>query len=130
MRVVRVIGAGLCLFVLATIGDTSASPRSAVPLLAPPTFRPAQTEWLSVTTGPTRHLYTQHPLRAIGIAPQVWALSIPHSDLSALQPYSLGTGLRRLSPNAILIWASTIGQGRPTRVHICTLAAAPALIPG
>ena len=116
MRVVRVVGAGLCLFALATIGNTSASSRSAIPLLPPPSFRPALNEWLTVTTGPTRHLYSQHPLRAIGIAPQVWALSLRHSDLSALQPYSLGTGLHRLSRGAVLIWASTIGKGGPTRV--------------
>src|SRR6266446_8706112 len=72
-------------------------------------------EWLTVTTGPTRHRFTVNPPRAIGIAPQVWAITIRRSDLSALQPYSLGTGLRRLRRSAVLIWASTVGRGGPTR---------------
>ena len=114
MRLARIVSAGLCLFVLSTIGGTAASSEPALPLLAPPTFQPALHEWLTVTTGPTRHLYSMHPLRAIGIAPQVWAISTRRSDLSALQPYSLGTGLRRLSRNAVLIAATTVGRGGPT----------------
>ena len=105
------------LFLALTTVAGAGSSRSGLQILPPPSFRPALDEWLTVTTGPTRHLYSQHPLRAIGIAPQVWALSVPKSDLSALQPYSPGTGLRRLSPGAILIWASTIGRGGPTRVY-------------
>jgi hypothetical protein len=113
--VLRFLGCGLVL-VLATVSG-AASSRPELAMLPPPSFQPALDEWLTVTTGPTRHLYSQHPLRAIGIAPQVWALSVLNSDLSALQPYSLGTGLRRLSPGAVLIWASTIGRGGPTQVY-------------
>jgi hypothetical protein len=117
MRLARVVGAGLCVFVLTTTGGTGASAERALPLLSPPTFRPALNEWLTVTTGPTRHLYSMRPLRAIGIAPQVWAISTRRSDLSALQPYALGTGLRRLSRNAVLIVATTVGRGGPTRSY-------------
>jgi hypothetical protein len=85
--------------------------------LPPPSFRPALDEWLTVTTGPTRHRFTANPPRAIGIAPQVWAITIRRSDLSALQPYSLGTGLLRLRRRAVLISASTAGHGGPTHVY-------------
>src|SRR3954447_22437991 len=101
MRFARVVGAGLCLFVLTAIGGTAAPASPALPLLPAPSFRPALAEWLTVTTGPTRHRFTSNPPRAIGIAPQVWAITVRHSDLSALQPYSLGTGLLRLRRNAV-----------------------------
>jgi hypothetical protein len=85
-----------------------------LPLLPAPSFRPALDEWLTVTTGPTRHLYSAQPPRAIGIAPRVWAITVRRSDLGALQPYSLHSGLRRLSRGAVLITAMTVGRGRPT----------------
>ncbi len=115
MRFARVVGVGLSLFVLTALGGTAASSSPALPLLPPPSFQPALDEWLTVTTGATRHRFTVNPPRAIGIAPQVWAITIRRSDLSALQPYSLGTGLRRLRRSAVLIWASTVGRGGPTR---------------
>jgi hypothetical protein len=117
MRLARVLGAGLCLFVLTAIGGTAASSGPALPLLPAPSFQPALDEWLTVTTGPTRHRFTSNPPRAIGIAPQVWAITVSHSDLSALQPYSLGTGLLRLRRNAVLIAAMTSGRGGPTTVY-------------
>jgi hypothetical protein len=112
----RVLGTGLCVFVVTAIGGTAAS-GPGLPLLPPPSFQPALDEWLTVTTGPTRHRFTVNPPRAIGIAPQVWAITIRRSDLSALQPYSLRTGLRRLRRGAVLIWASTGGRGGPTAVY-------------
>jgi hypothetical protein len=117
MRSFRVAGAGLCLFVLTAIGGTAAPSSPGLPLLAASSFQPALDEWLTVTTGPTRHKFTANPPRAIGIAPQVWAITIRHSDLSALQPYSLGTGLLRLSRSAVLISATTSGHGSPTAVY-------------
>jgi hypothetical protein len=113
----RVLGTGLCVFVLTAIGGTGAPSGPGLPLLSPPSFQPALDEWLTVTTGATRHRFTMNPPRAIGIAPQVWAITIRRSDLSALQPYSLGTGLRRLRRSAVLIWASTGGTGGPTAVY-------------
>jgi hypothetical protein len=115
MSFARIIGIGLCLFVVTAIGGTAASSGPALPLLPPPTFRPALNEWLTVTTGPTRHKFTANSPRAIGIAPQIWAITVRHSDLSALQPYSLGTGLLRLRPSAVLITAITVERGGPTR---------------
>src|SRR5919108_2553419 len=109
MFVVRVVGAGLSIFVLTTTGGTAAVSDPSLPLLPPPTFRSAGNGWVTVTTGPTRHLYSVRPLRAIGIAPQVWAISVRHSDLSALQPYSLGTGLRQLSRGAAMLTATAAG---------------------
>jgi hypothetical protein len=115
MRVVRVVGAGLCLFVTG-FGGTAAPSGPALPLLPPPSFRAALDKWLTVTTGPTPHKFTVNPPTEIGIAPQVWAITTLRSDLSALQPYSLGTGLLRLRRNAVLIWASTSGRGGRTAV--------------
>jgi hypothetical protein len=109
MRFARVVGVGLGLFVLTVLGGTAASSSPSLPLLPPPSFQPALDEWLTVTTGPTRHRFTVNPPRAIGIAPQVWAITIRRSDLSALQPYSLGTGLRRLRRSAVLIWRAPSG---------------------
>jgi hypothetical protein len=117
MHLARVVGVGLSLFVLTALGGTAASTTPALPLLPPPSFQPALDQWLTVTTGPTRHRFTSNPPRAIGIAPQVWAITVRHSDLSALQPYSLGTGLLRLRRNAVLIEASTVGRGGPTPVY-------------
>jgi hypothetical protein len=116
MHLARVVGVGLSLFVL-TVLRTVASSSPALPLLPAPSFQSALDEWLTVTTGPTRHKFTANPPRAIGIAPQVWAITVRHSDLSALQPYSLGTGLLRLRPSAVLIMATTSGQAGPTAVY-------------
>jgi hypothetical protein len=117
MDFARVVGVGLSILFLTALGGTAASSSPALPPLPPPSFQPALDEWLTVTTGPTRHRFTANPPRAIGIAPQVWAITIRRSDLSALQPYSLGTGLLRLRRSAVLIWATTSGRGGPTPVY-------------
>jgi hypothetical protein len=116
MRFARVVGASLCLLSLTAMGGSVASSSPTLPLLPAPSFRPALDGWLTVTTGPTRHRFTSNLPRAIGIAPQVWAITTHRSDLSALQPYSLGTGLLRLRRNAVLIWATTSGRGGRTAV--------------
>jgi hypothetical protein len=115
MHFARVVGVGLSLFVVTALGGTAASSSPALPLLPPPSFQPAPNEWLTVTTGPTRHRFTANPPRAVGIAPQVWAITVRDSDLSALQPYSPGTGLLRLRPSAALITAITVERGGATR---------------
>ena len=117
MHLARVVRVGLSLLVLTALGGTAASSTPALPLLPPPSFQPARDQWLTVTTGPTRHKFTANPPRAIGIAPQVWAITVRHSDLSALQPYSLGTGLLRLRRNAVLIEATTSGRGSSTAAY-------------
>src|SRR2546428_11898786 len=67
MRFAHVVGVGLSLFVLTALGGTAASSSPSLPLLPPPSFEPALDEWLTVTTGPTRHRFTVNPPRAIGI---------------------------------------------------------------
>jgi hypothetical protein len=47
------------------------------------------------------------------LEPQVWAITA-RSDLSALVPFDLSNGLRRLGKNAVLIQASNLGRGGPT----------------
>ena len=84
-------------------GGAAASPGSAH--LSPPAFR-ASPAWVTVTTGPTNP--TLPP-------PQVWAITA-RGNVSALRPFDLFNGLRALSRDAILIWASTSGRGGPTRV--------------
>ncbi len=63
MGLVRVVGAALFLFVLTAIGVTAAPSHPSLPLLPPPSFRPALNDWLAVTTGPTRHRFTSNLLR-------------------------------------------------------------------
>jgi len=95
----------LSMLALATSVGSAAPSRSASSLLPPPTFRPAP-EWLTLTTGPTD---------VTGLAPQVWAITA-RSNLAALAPFDLFGGLRRLSREGIVIWASTAGRGAPTQV--------------
>ena len=71
--------------------------------LLPPPWFVGSSDWLTVTTGPTD---------PGSLAPQVWAITADQ-DVGALVPFDLFGGLRRLSPDGILIWASTGGRGGP-----------------
>ena len=105
MALCRCIVSGICaLMVTASAGAAVASPGSA--LLPPPVFR-ASPYWVTVTTGPT------NPRR---VPPQVWAITV-RSNVGALVPFGLFNGLRRLSRNGVLIWATTSGRGGPTKVY-------------
>jgi hypothetical protein len=68
-------------------------------LSPPPSFRPSP-DWWTVTTGPTS------PEQQL--PPQVWAITV-RSNLAALVPFDLFDGLKRLSPQGVVIWATTIG---------------------
>jgi hypothetical protein len=70
--------------------------------LPPPAFRPAS-DWWTITTGPTT---TRQQL-----PPQVWAITT-RSNLAALVPFDLFQGLKRLRPNGIVVWATTLGPQR------------------
>jgi hypothetical protein len=72
--------------------------------LSPPSFRPA-VGWWTLSTGPTS---------GGQIAPEVWAASDHGTGQEAL--FNLFVGLKRLSSSGIVIWASVLGRGRPTRV--------------
>jgi hypothetical protein len=67
-------------------------------LLPPPSLR-ADPDWLTVTTGPTS---------PSGLAPSVWAITA-NEGTSALVPFDLSNGLRSLSPDSAVIWATTGG---------------------
>ena len=72
-------------------------------LLPPPSLR-ADPDWLTVTTGPTNPGL---------VAPSVWAITAVEGT-SALVPFDLFDGLRSLSPDGAVIWASTGGRGGVT----------------
>ena len=131
MGLARVLGSVLCVFVVSAIGGTAAPSGPGLPLLPAPSFQPALDEWLTVTTGPTRHRFMSNPPRAIGIAPQVWAITVRHSDLSALQPYSLGTGLLRLRRKRSADRGDHEQTGRPNgRLYTGAVAASTPFLPG
>jgi hypothetical protein len=96
----------ICVFGSSALGGAATWSRSASAPLTPPTFR-ASPKWVTLTTGPATS-------PAI-LPPQVWAITV-RGNVSALRPFSLFNGLRQLSRDAILIWASTSGRGGPTRV--------------
>ena len=100
----RRVGSGLvlCGFALALLAGAAASSRSNSADLSPPSFRPSAA-WLSVTTGSSN---------APDYAASVWAITA-RSNVAALTPFSLPDGLRHLSRNAILIWATAAGRGGP-----------------
>ena len=96
-----------CAGVLAATLLLAVSPAAEGSGLPPPSFRPTP-GWLTVTTGP-------QPWR--GWAPQVWAIP-ERSNLAALAPFALFNSLRLLSPNGIVLWATTSGRGGPTRTFV------------
>ena len=102
MNVRACLFASLCLLVLAAAGAAPARSDSRRAALPPPSFRPAH-GWWTLTTGPTET--TQQ------LPPQVWAINV-RSNLAALVPFDLFQGLKRLSPQGIVIWATTIGPKR------------------
>ena len=73
-------------------------------LLPSPSLR-ADTDWLTVTTGPTDS--------GLVVAPSVWAITA-FQGTSALVPFDLFDGLRSLSPDGAVIWATTSGRGGAT----------------
>lgn len=93
------VACGLALVLLGGAAATSHSRSSALPPLS---FRPSPA-WWTVTTGA--------PSSRVDLAPQVWAITTHRSDAGALVPFDLFNGLRRLSRNAILVWALTAGRG-------------------
>lgn len=72
-------------------------------LLPLPSLR-ADPDWLTVTTGSTDPGL---------VAPSVWAITASQGT-SALVPFDLFNGLRSLSPDGAVIWASTGGRGGET----------------
>ena len=90
---------------MTVIDHGSAQSANPAPVrLAPPAFRPSPA-WITVTTGPTNPAV---------LAPQVWAITTT-GNTSALRPFDLFNGLRALSKDGIVIWASTAGRGSPMR---------------
>ena len=79
-----------------------------VSALPPPSFRPAVGWWI-LSTGPTTDGQ---------VAPEVWAASDRGTDQQAL--FNLFVGLKRLTSSGIVIWASDMGKGGPTRVFTKT----------
>jgi hypothetical protein len=92
----------ICGFALALLGGAIASSRSNSGALSPPSLRPSA-GWLSVTTGSSN---------APGYAASVWAITA-RSNVAALTPFSLPDGLRHLSRNAVVIWATTAERAGP-----------------
>ena len=84
---------------LLVTGSGVGSPR----LLPPPSLR-ADPDWLTITTGPTN---------PGSLAPSVWAITASQGT-SALVPFDVFYGLRSLSPDGAVIWASTGGRGGAT----------------
>src|SRR5512133_2856327 len=90
---------GICVFALAQLAGATALPRSHSSVLLPPSFRTSP-NWWTVTTGPSGRPE---------LAPQVWAITAYRgSNVAALVPFDLFNGLRRLSRNAVLVWAWTV----------------------
>jgi hypothetical protein len=87
---------------LLTAPGATARPLPASSQFPPPAFRPSP-DWSTLTTGPTT---TRQQL-----PPQVWAITV-RSNLAALVPFDPLQGLKHLSPQGIVIWATTIGPKR------------------
>jgi hypothetical protein len=96
----RQMAARVCLGAL-LIGSLQALSASASSLLPPPSFRPS-VDWWTLTTGPTDARFQ--------MAPQVWAITA-RSNTAALVPFDLFNGLKHLSTQGIVIWASNEGRG-------------------
>ena len=83
----------------------SAAAADQQPSLLPPPGIRRSPAWLTVTTGPTSA--SQH------LPPQVFAIT-SRSDVTALVPFGVFDGLRKLDATSALIWATTIGKvGHP-----------------
>jgi|SRR5882724_7476931 len=98
----------LALMTVCLAGTATAAHQRAGTTLPPPSFRPA-VGWWTLSTGPTTDGQ---------VAPEVWAASDRGTDQEAL--FNLFVGLKRLTSSGIVIWASDIGQGGPTRVFTKT----------
>jgi hypothetical protein len=98
----------LMLIALLTATGSQARTAHASAIMQAPTFQPARGWWI-LTTGPTDDRQ---------FSPETWAASDPRG----VQPdvFDLFTGLRRLSRQGILIWASNSGRGGPTSVFTRT----------
>jgi hypothetical protein len=77
---------------------------SRAPALPAPSFRPAVGWWI-LTTGPTG---------SDRLAPESWAAS--DRGIAQLELFNLFKGLRKLTRQGIVIWATTSGKGGPTSV--------------
>ena len=96
----------LVALVLSALIASGAQARNSQPTatMQPPTFKPALGWWI-LSTGPTDDRQ---------FTPETWAASDP----GGVQPdaFDLFKGLRKLTRQGILIWASNSGRGSPTRV--------------
>ena len=99
----------LALVPVCLAGAASAAHQRAATTLPPPSFRPAA-GWWTLSTGPTT--------TDGNVAPEVWAASDHGYDQEAL--FNLFVGLKRLTSSGIVIWASDMGKGGPTRVFTKT----------
>ena len=99
-----------------TTGGAAAFGRADAGALPPPAFR-ASSAWWTLTTGSRR---------VSPLAPQVWAITA-RSNLAALEPFAVFNGVRRLSRDGVVIWASTLGRGGPT--HVFTRTSWPLRLP-
>jgi hypothetical protein len=102
-RVVSLALLTVCLAGAASVADTRAATT-----LPPPSFRPA-VGWWTLSTGPTNDGQ---------FAPEVWAASDRGTDQEAL--FNLFVGLKRLTSSGIVIWASDMGKGGPTKAFTKT----------
>jgi len=105
-NVKRLAGVLAVASLLAVVLAAVALSNSATPNTLPPLALQQTPGWMTVTTGPT------NPRKQ---APQVWAITT-RGDEAALRPFDLFDGLRSLSRNGIVVWASTAGRGGPTKV--------------
>ncbi len=90
---------GLALATFVAVASVASAGKSRSTLLPPPVLRSAP-GWVSLTTGPTR---------GPKLAPQVWAITA-RTNLGALVPLDLFNGLRKLEPNAVVLWAFNDGR--------------------
>lgn len=102
MRTVFLLGS---LFVGLALIVSSAAAQHVGRTLPPPGVV-SNPGWLTVTTGPT------DPAQQ---APQLFAITA-RTDVRALEPFDIFNGLRKLKPNAALVWATTSAKGGPTHV--------------
>ncbi len=89
---------GLCAFALAALGGASASSCTGSCALPPPSFRPAS-GWVVLKPG------RSEPNLSAGMVVAVTA-----RDAAALQPFA-PFSFKRLRPQGILVWATTMGRG-------------------
>jgi hypothetical protein len=99
----------LALVTVCLAGAASAAHQRAATTLPPLSFRLA-VGWWTLSTGPTT--------TDGNVAPSVWAASDRGFDQEAL--FNLFVGLKRLTSSGIVIWASDMGKGGPTRVFTKT----------